>query len=77
MLMGRAHVGFVYRLLPFHDDVESVRYSIGVHFVGIVCGALVLAAVVKTVWCALSELGSEPFLRCTRVCVRLQVLVRV
>ena len=48
----------LYRLLPFHDDVESIRYTIGVQFVGIVCGALALAAVVKTIWGALCQLRS-------------------
>ena len=63
MLMGRANVGPLYRALPFHDDVESMRYSIGVHTAAIVSGALVLAAAIKTAWAALAAVSRVPFYR--------------
>ncbi len=62
----------LYRLLPFHDDVESIRYSIGLHAAAILCGSLALAAPVKTLWAALGAVSRDSFYRClsyTSICV--------
>jgi hypothetical protein len=53
----------MYSAIPFHDDVESIRYSIGVHVVAIFCGGLTLSAGVKTSWAALGQCSNDPFFR--------------
>ena len=50
LLHAPTQVPLLYGLLPFHDDIESVRYTIGVHTVGIFSGGLALAGIVKTMW---------------------------
>ena len=60
----RANVPTLYRLLPFHDDVESIRYSIGLHAAAILSGGLALAALVKTAWAVLGAVSRDSFYRC-------------
>lgn len=40
LLLGRTTFGFLYELIPFHSELEVIRYLNGVHFFGLLISAI-------------------------------------
>ena len=40
LLLGRTTFGFLYELIPFHSELEIIRYINGVHFFGLLLAAI-------------------------------------
>ena len=65
MMLGRKTLPIVYSTLPFHDDIESVRYTIGAQAAGVMLGGIALASVMRCLWSALCSLSRHPMYRLT------------
>ncbi|EKX50653.1 hypothetical protein GUITHDRAFT_135269 [Guillardia theta CCMP2712] len=63
MLHGRSNLRAIYSLLPFHDDVESMRYILGVHTAGIFLGGIAAASPIKFLWEKMKERSRSSFVR--------------
>ncbi|KAJ1483946.1 hypothetical protein T484DRAFT_1895038 [Baffinella frigidus] len=63
MMHGRANFPGVYRVLPFHDDVEAIRYTLGLHYAGVMLGGIAGAALLRAIVEALHRFSAHPFYR--------------
>ena len=48
LFMGRENLGWLYGLIPFHGELEVIRYIVAIQFVGLAMATLAIAGAVST-----------------------------